>query len=192
MKFNFELTRSHGTWGKAIHLPVKSFECYFFASLCCASSQHTKFLIFYFYLILHSDPIAVHAVENITRWKCWPIQQFPVHSADIQREFKAPRISDCLPLCVPLRFGHICWYHIILAVLSQALTLQPPPSASRFWPPRRFALYSHAEGFAQNSTVFRAAPPTGGLDLLAGGDWLLTLNYCFCAAIDQVWRGWMH
>lgn len=82
-----------------------------------ASSQHTKFLIFFIYLILHGDSIAVHAVENITRWKCWPVQQYPVHSADIQREFKAPRISDCLPLCVPLSFGHICWYHIILAYL---------------------------------------------------------------------------
>lgn len=102
-----------------------------------AASTPSFLSFIFFYLILHGDSIAVLAVENMTRWKCWPVPQYPVHSADIRRELKAPTISDCLPLCVPLPFSHICWYHIILPVLSQALTLQPSPSASWLWPPRR-------------------------------------------------------
>lgn len=145
-----------------------------------------------------SHQISYLYLSNIAQWldcdsRCWEYHKVtvlarPAVSCSLCWHSERIQSSHNIRLFASLRSPAI-WSYLLVSYyigLSQTPTLQPSPSASWLWPPCRFALNLHAEGFTQNSTVVRAVPPAAVLYSLAGDDGLLTFHSCYRTGLGRL------
>lgn len=97
------------------------------------------------------------------------------------REFKAPRISDCCLFALPCHLvisAGIVLYWLSYLRLSHSSRHLPLPVSDLHAGLHSIYMQRGSLRFPQFLELW---PPTGGLDLLAGDNWLLILN----------WKGWV-